>query len=81
MTLKELYKNRQAVGTYTLCNWGGLEILDIIYGLDDKAVACFNFGCGRTDIRKHKIYTTTAGRAYIRKNGTRYYFDQIMKVR
>ena len=80
MTLAKLYENKKAVGVYTMCNFGGLEILDIIYGIEDQAVACFNNGCGRTDIRKHKIYTTPGGRNYIRKNGIRYYFDEIMRV-
>ena len=80
MTLKKLYENRKPVGTFTLCNFGGLEILEIIYGIEDKAVACFNYGCGRIDIRKHKIYTTSSGRSYIRKQNKRYYFDEIMRI-
>lgn len=80
MTLKKLYENKKAIGTHAMCNFGGLEILDIIYGVDDKVVACFNNGCGRTDIRTHKIQYTTGGRPYIRKYGVRYYFDDIMRV-
>ena len=80
MTLKEIYMNRKPVGTMALCNFGGLEILDIIYGIEDMAIACFNNGCGRSDIRRHKIYYTTGGRAYIRKAGRRFYFDEIMRV-
>lgn len=77
MTLKERYKNANPIGIYTLCNFGGLAILDID---DEKATAAYNFGEGYKQIRRHTIYYTFTGRAYIRKNGRRYYFDQIIKT-
>jgi hypothetical protein len=77
MTLKERFKNADPIGIYTLCNFGGLVILDMD---DEKATAAFNFGDGYTQIRRHTIYYTFTGRAYIRKNGRRYYFDQIIKT-
>ena len=77
MTLKERFKNADPIGIYTLCNFGGLAILDID---DDKATAAYNFGDGYKQIRRHTIYYTYTGRAYIRKNGTRYYFDQIIRT-
>ena len=77
MTLKEQYKNADPIGLYTLCNWGGLAILSMD---DEKAVAAFDHGDGYTQIRRHTIYYTYTGRAYIRKNGRRYYFDQIMRA-
>lgn len=77
MTLKERYKNADPIGIYTLCNFGGLAILDID---GDRATAAYNFGEGYKQIRRHTIYYTFTGRAYIRKNGRRYYFDQIIKT-
>ena len=77
MTLKERYKNTDPVGVYVLCNYGGLVILDIE---DEKATAAFDFGDGYKQVRRHTIFYTYTGRAYIRKNGTRYYFDQIMRT-
>lgn len=77
MTLKERYKNAAPVGVHTLNNFGGLAILDID---GEKATAAYNFGDGYKQIRRHTIYYTYTGRAYIRKNGTRYYFDQIIKL-
>jgi len=35
---KEYYSKKEAVATYCLSNWGGIEILDILYGIDDYAV-------------------------------------------
>lgn len=77
MALYKDYENTKAVGYLVLSNWGGLEILDLN---DEEAVACFNWGTGRQMIRRHKIIYTANGRAYIRKQGRRYYFDQIMRV-
>ena len=77
MTLKEKYKNADPVGLYTLCNFGGLVILDIE---NETATAAFDFGDGYKQIRRHTIYYTYTGRAYIRKSGRRYYFDQIMRA-
>lgn len=77
MTLKERYKNAAPVGVHTLNNFGGLAILDID---GEKATAAYNFGDGYKQIRRHNIYYTFTGRAYIRKSGRRYYFDQILKL-
>lgn len=77
MPLYKQYENTKPIGVFTLCNFGGIEILNII---DDYVIACFNFGTGRQQIRTHKIYYTTSGRAYIRKQGNRYYFDEFMRV-
>lgn len=41
MTKEEIkqYENKEPIGIYTLSNWGGIEILDILYGIDDYVVA------------------------------------------
>lgn len=78
--LYKKYANAKAIGVLPLCNFGGLEILDIEYGIEDYVIACFNFGNGRYDFRRHKICTTPSGRQYFRKQGTRYYFDEVMRV-
>ena len=79
-TLYKTYENKKALGVFTLSNFGGIEILDILHGIDDYAVACFNFGTGRQQIRKHKIYYTAMYRPYIRKQGTRYNLDEILRA-
>lgn len=78
--LYKKYADTKAVGCYCMSNFGGLEILDIENGFEDYAVACFNFGTGRQKIRRHKIQRTLTGRPFIRKNGIRFYFDEIMRV-
>lgn len=77
MTLKEKYKNADPVGVYVLNNFGGLVILDMD---GETATAAYHFGEKYEQIRRHQIYYTYTGRAYIRKNGRRYYFDQIMRT-
>lgn len=73
------YADAPAVGALPLSNWGGLEILDLDIN-EEAIVACFNFGNGREMIRRHRIIYTSAGRAYIRKAGRRYYLDNIMRT-
>lgn len=75
--LKHLYKDAAPVGVYPMCNFGGLAILALEH---DSCIAAFNWGEGYKQIRRHQIYHTYTGRAYIRKNGTRFYFDQIMRT-
>ena len=77
MILKNYYKDAAPVGVYPLNNFGGLAVLDIID--DETAVCAWHYGDGYESIRRHQIYYTFTGRAYIRKRGRRYYFDQIMK--
>ena len=78
MTLKEIYQDAAPVGLYPMNNFGGLAILDIIN--DETAVCAWHYGDGYESIRRHQIFYTYTGRAYIRKAGRRYYFDQITRT-
>lgn len=80
MPLYKKYADTMPIMVLGLSNWGGLEILDIEHGIDDYAIACFNWGTGRQQIRRHKIMHTPSGRAYIRKQDTRYYFDLMSQI-
>lgn len=79
LPLYKQYETTSAIAGLCLCNWGGIEILDVLYGIEDYVVACFNFGTGRQQVRRHKICTTSAGRLYFWKGHTRYYIDQFMR--
>jgi hypothetical protein len=80
--LYKQYETAHPVGAYTMCNTFALVILDI----DDRegiAVAAWTNPAGQSGyngIRRHRIAYTYTGRAYIRKGGTRFYFDQIMRM-
>ena len=75
--LYKRYANKQACGVCYMGKYGGLELLDIdaCEGEYGVAVACFNWGTGRQKIRRHKIQLSENGRAFIRKEGIRFYFD------
>lgn len=64
----EVYRNKPVVAVYPLSNWGGIEILDILYGISDFVIYRFNFGepqeAHRAKIRygaNHSSFRTTAG--------------------
>lgn len=78
--LKEKYTCTPAIGYRVINVFGGLEILDIEYGINDKLITCFNWGKGRESIGRNTIYTSPTGRQYIRKAGSRYYLDEIIKA-
>jgi hypothetical protein len=78
MTLKQIYKDAAPVGLYPISNFGGLAILEIID--DECAVCAWHYGDGYENIRRHQIFYTYTGRAYIRKAGRRFYLDQIMRT-
>ena len=85
LTKKEIQKfsdqvNTLPIGTIGICNFGGIEILATGWDDDNYVVACYNFGEGRTEIRRHKIQQyVDSGRFYFRKGGTRYYLDEIFE--
>ena len=79
MILKNYYKDAAPVGVYPMNNFGGLAILDIIS--DEMVIAAWHYGDGYESIRRHQIFYTYTGRAYIRKRSRRYYLDQIMRFK
>ena len=80
MSIYAEYKDAKTIGSLPLSNWGGLEILETNNNCDDQFLACFNFGEGRTDFHFHNVHVSPSGRAFIRKMGTRYYLDQIIRA-
>lgn len=65
---KKLYESKNPVALYPMSNWGGIEILDILYGIEDYVVYRFNFGkpqeLHRAKIHygvNHSSFRTTAG--------------------
>lgn len=65
---KKVYENKKPVAVYPMTNYGGIEILDIVYGVEDYVVYRFNFGkpqeLHRAKIRygeNHSSFRTHAG--------------------
>lgn len=67
------------VGILTLCNWGGLAIMEIENGFDDYVIVCDNYGDGYENITKNKIHYTTNGDGYFVRGGRRWRLDQFMR--
>lgn len=80
--LYKQYENAQPVGVYTMCNTFALVILDIDERDEIAITAWCNHSRGREygNIRRNRINYSPTGRAYIRKGGTRFYFDEIMRT-
>lgn len=52
---RQMYVDKKPIAVYGISNWGGLEILDIEYGVDDYVISRFNFGEPEEVIHKTKI--------------------------
>lgn len=57
MTKEEIakYENKEPIAVYPISNWGGIEILDILYGVDDYVIWRYNFGEPEKKLHKAKI--------------------------
>ena len=81
MPLYKQYEHAHPIGAHTMCNTFALVILDIS-PCGEQAIAAFTNPSGSpgyNNVRRHKIAHTYTGRAYIRKGGMRFYFDQIAR--
>ncbi len=77
--MNDYYKGRKPLAVYPMSNWGGVEVLDIIYGIDDYAVVRYNFGDVEEKVHKLKI-RYDSGSPYVRLDGNRIRFDECMRV-
>lgn len=78
-TLRDKFENCKPDSVFPVCNWGGLEVFyDTSNG--ETLVTTWNFGDGRSRFSHNRIHYTKNGRAYIRRNYSRYYLDEMLKV-
>lgn len=75
---QEKYKNAEPKAVCCLSNWGGVEIMDIEYGIEDYVIARYNYGepqeCHRCKIHYgSNVSSFRLGRRTIR-------LDQCMRV-
>ena len=78
-TEMEQYKDKKPIGVYPMSNWGGVEILDVLHGIDDYAVWRYNFGEPEEKIHKTKI-RYGVNRAYIITDSGQIRLDECMRV-
>ena len=77
MTLREQYENSPSVA-YNY-GFGGIEIKDILYDIDDYVVFVAGTLTSNPKIHKSKIYNN-GDRAFFKYNGQRIYLDECMRV-
>lgn len=75
------YESEKPVGAIALCNTFGMSIFnpDEYDKYDCDFIAAWNNGEKTWGYHKHKVYYSTAGRAYIRKGSMRIYLDEVMR--
>jgi hypothetical protein len=78
--MKSEWKAKKPIGILCLSNFGGLLVLDLECGIEDKIITCFDFGSGRKHFGKNKIRYNSNGDAYFVKFGKRYYLNEIMRT-
>ena len=73
---KEMYRDKYPIGVYPLSNFGGIAVLDIIYGIDDYVVVQYY----DISIHRVKLNYTASGRCYFRLGRFRVYMDEVMRT-
>ena len=76
---KEQYKDKKAVAVFPMTNWGGIEIMDILYGINDYAVYRFNFGEPQ-ELHKAKINYGVNHDSFRTFAGYSVRFDECLRV-
>ena len=70
----------KVIAVYGMCNFGGIEILGIEYGIDDRIVYRYNFGQPENKIHKVRTYDSVNGRSYFNTKFGRIYLDECIRV-
>lgn len=76
MTVKEMVMEKETVGYISAC--GGIEIKEIVYGIENHVVFIAHAWGPNTSAHKRKIYYNTHG-AYFIYNGQRFNFNEIVR--
>ena len=81
MTKQEMeqYRDKKPIAVYPMSNWGGIEILDVINGIDDYVVWRYNYD-SPDKLHKAKVLINTSGHQYIRINESSVKLDNFMRV-
>lgn len=69
----------KVIGIYSICDFGGLEVLDFEYGIDDRVIYRYDFG-STEKIRKAKLHVNNKGVYFTPTRGGRVYLHNIIRV-
>lgn len=73
------YKDKKPIGVYCMSNCGGIEIMDIKYGIEDYVIWRFNFGEPQ-EVHKSKIYSGVRHTSFRTTAGYSIRLDECMRV-
>lgn len=76
---QEQYKEKKPVAVFGMTNCGGIEIMDILYGIDDYVVYRWNFGTP-TEVHKAKINYGSKHDSFRTSAGYSIRLDECMRV-
>lgn len=76
---KAKYENKEPIAVFVMSNFGGIEILDILYGIDDYVVYRWNFGTP-TEVHKAKIHYGANHSSFRTSAGYSIRLDECMRV-
>lgn len=78
--MREISPPKPPIAFYPLTNGGGVELLGVQNGIEDKVEVSINTGSTRKQRGPYKVYTTARGRTYFIMNGIRYYLDDFVRL-
>ena len=70
----------KVIAVCTMCNFGGIEILNVEYGIDDRIVYRYNFGQPENKMHKARIYYGAGDMPYFNTKFGRIYLDECIRV-
>ena len=69
----------KVIAVYGMSNFGGIEILDIQYGINDSVVYRYNFGTPQK-ARTARVQYTSKCEPFFRSPSGRVYLNECMRV-
>ena len=73
---KQEYLKKEYIGYYS--GYAGIEIKDILYGIEDYIVFVAGAWCSDKSVHKSKVYY--GDRPYFKFNGNRIYLDECLRA-
>ena len=74
------YENKEPIAVYPVSNCGGIEILDVLYGIDDYVVCRYNFGEPEKKLHRVKVKYKGTGLPYVYIDGTQIALGDCIRV-
>ena len=74
---KQAFLQADSVGYFS--GFGGLEVKEILYGIEDEVVFCVGAWTGHREIHKARIHYETE-RPFFLYRGIRVHFDEVIRM-